>query len=77
MKKSQDADSGFSLTSLRVVAHSGGNHAQALALAAKSCGIPAEIVMPSNIPAVKIRAVKEYGATIHLHQPSEQVMSVC
>ena len=36
-----------------VVTHSSGNHAQALALAAKMRGIPAYIVMPSNAPQVK------------------------
>lgn len=59
--------------SLRVVTHSSGNHAQALALAARNLGIPADIVMPSNSPAVKIRAVKEYGGIVTLCQPSEQV----
>src|SRR5690242_15687196 len=40
-----------------VVTHSSGNHAQALALAARLRGIPAHIVMPRNAPAVKRRAV--------------------
>src|SRR5438445_7431394 len=40
-----------------VVTHSSGNHAQALALAAKLRGIPAHVVMPSNSSAVKRRAV--------------------
>jgi len=35
---------------LGVCTHSSGNHAQALALAAKMCGIPAYIVMPNNAP---------------------------
>ncbi len=43
-----------------VVTHSSGNFGQALALAAKSIGIPAYIVMPSNAPQVKKNAVKEY-----------------
>ena len=47
-----------------VVTHSSGNHAQALALAAKTRGIPAHIVMPSNAPTVKRRAVEGYGARI-------------
>jgi len=47
-----------------VVTHSSGNHAQALALAARRRGIPAWVVMPSNAPAVKRRAVAGYGATI-------------
>ncbi len=58
---------------LRVVTHSSGNHAQALALAAKNCGIPADIVMPSNSPEVKVRAVKDYGGIVTLCHPSEQV----
>src|SRR5262249_23038746 len=40
-----------------VVTHSSGNHAQAIALAAKMRGVPAHIVMPNNAPAVKRRAV--------------------
>jgi len=47
-----------------VVTHSSGNHAQALALAARLLGIAAHIVMPSNAAAVKRRAVEEYGASI-------------
>jgi len=48
-----------------VVTHSSGNHAQAVALAAKIHGIPAHIVMPTNAPEVKRRAVLGYGATVH------------
>lgn len=47
-----------------VVTHSSGNHAQALALAARMRGIPAHIVMPSSAPAVKRRAVLGYGARV-------------
>lgn len=47
-----------------VVTHSSGNHAQALALAAKRRGIPAWVVMPTNAPTVKRNAVADYGATI-------------
>ncbi len=47
-----------------VVTHSSGNHAQALALAARTRGIPATIVMPSNAPRVKREAVEGYGATV-------------
>lgn len=56
-----------------MVTHSSGNHAQALALAARNCGIPAEIVMPITSIAVKIRAVKDYGGIVTLCPPSEQV----
>src|SRR5436305_9852829 len=44
-----------------VVTHSSGNHAQALALAAKLRGIPAHVVMPRNASPVKRRAVEGYG----------------
>ena len=47
-----------------VVTHSSGNHAQALALAARMRGIPAYIVMPSNAPQVKKAAVQGYGGII-------------
>ncbi len=47
-----------------VVTHSSGNHAQALALAAKLRGIAAHIVMPSNATPVKRRAVEGYGANV-------------
>jgi len=44
--------------------HSSGNHAQAVAMAAKTLNIPAHIVMPHDAPKVKVAAVKGYGATI-------------
>src|SRR5688572_5812801 len=47
-----------------VSTHSSGNHAQALALAAKLRGIPAYIVMPDNAPTVKKAAVAGYGGMI-------------
>ncbi len=53
-----------------VVTHSSGNHAQALALAARMRGIPATIVMPSNAPAVKCAAVAGYGAEIIACEPT-------
>jgi threonine dehydratase/serine racemase len=53
-----------------VVTHSSGNHAQALALAARLAGIPAHVVMPSNAPAVKRRAVDGYGAVVHTCEPT-------
>ncbi|MCB2205644.1 pyridoxal-phosphate dependent enzyme [bacterium] len=55
-----------------VATHSSGNHAQALALAARVRGIPAYIVMPENAPAVKIRAVEGYGAQITFCRPTLQ-----
>jgi len=47
-----------------VIAHSSGNHAQALALAAKILGVRATIVMPNNSPKVKVAATRGYGAEI-------------
>jgi threonine dehydratase len=47
-----------------VVTHSSGNHGQALALAARSLGVKAFIVMPSNAPQVKKDAVSSYGGII-------------
>jgi len=55
-----------------VATHSSGNHAQALALAAKLRKIPAYIVMPSNAPQVKVDAVKGYGAEITFCEPTLQ-----
>ena len=53
-----------------VVTHSSGNHAQALALAAKLRGTPAHIVMPNNAAEVKQAAVAGYGARITLCEPT-------
>jgi len=53
-----------------VATHSSGNHAQALALAARMRGVPAFIVMPENSPAVKIEAVKGYGAQVRFCEPT-------
>jgi threonine dehydratase len=47
-----------------VATHSSGNHAAALALAARTRGVPAYIVMPDNAPRVKKEAVSSYGAEI-------------
>ena len=47
-----------------VVTHSSGNFAQALALAARSLDAKAYIIMPKNAPAVKVEAVKGYGAEV-------------
>jgi len=47
-----------------VVTHSSGNFAQAVSLAAKSCGIKAYIVMPKNAPKVKKEAVIGYGGIV-------------
>jgi threonine dehydratase/serine racemase len=55
-----------------VVTHSSGNHAQALALAAKMRNISAHIVMPSNASPVKRRAVEGYGARVIECEPTLQ-----
>jgi threonine dehydratase len=53
-----------------VVTHSSGNHAAALARAAKMRGIPAYIVMPKNAPLAKQEAVRRYGGDIVLCEPT-------
>ncbi|HPQ67943.1 MAG TPA: pyridoxal-phosphate dependent enzyme [bacterium] len=53
-----------------VATHSSGNHAQALALAARNRGVPAYIVMPDNSPASKKAAVAGYGAVITFCRPT-------
>jgi len=55
-----------------VVAHSSGNHAQALALAARLRGTRATIVMPENATAIKVAAVRDYGAEVVLCQPTQE-----
>ncbi len=64
----------FSLTAKEaqngVCTHSSGNHAAALALAARMRGIPAYIVMPENAPAIKKIAVAGYGAQITFCAPT-------
>ena len=53
-----------------VATHSSGNHAAALALAAKWRRIPAHVVMPDNASAVKKAAVVGYGAMIYGCEPT-------
>lgn len=53
-----------------VVTHSSGNFAQAVALAAKSLGIKAHIVMPSSAPEIKKVGVMEYGGNIYECEPT-------
>ena len=50
-----------------VLAFSSGNHAQAIALAARLHGMPAVVVMPTDAPALKQRATREYGAEVVLY----------
>ena len=55
-----------------VVTHSSGNHAAALAYAARTRGVPAYVVMPQTAPAVKVDAVRGYGAEIRFCAQSER-----
>ncbi len=54
-----------------VATHSSGNHAAAVARAAKLRGIPAHIVMPSNSAKPKIRVVEGYGGKITFCEPTQ------
>jgi len=54
-----------------VITHSSGNHAQAVALAAKLSGIKATIVMPKTSPQVKVNATRDtYGAHVVMCEPT-------
>lgn len=50
----------------KIIAASTGNHAQAVAFAAKSLGLKATIVMPETVPIVKQQATRSYGAEVVL-----------
>ncbi|HKC24613.1 MAG TPA: threonine/serine dehydratase [Thermoanaerobaculia bacterium] len=50
-----------------LVTVSAGNHAQAVAWAARVAGARATVVMPTDAPRAKIDAVKGYGAEVVLH----------
>jgi threonine dehydratase len=53
-----------------VVAASAGNHAQAVALAARLRGARADLVMPADAPLAKVAAVRAYGGEVHLVEGS-------
>jgi len=53
-----------------ICTHSSGNHAQAVALAAKQRGVSAYIVMPETAPRVKIEGVRSHGAEITFCEPT-------
>ena len=55
-----------------VVTHSSGNHAQALAWAARAAGVSATIVMPEGAPAVKVEATEALGAEVVLVPPGHR-----
>ncbi len=50
-----------------IVAFSSGNHAQAVALAARLHGVPAVVVMPADAPPGKLGATRGYGAEVVLY----------
>ena len=50
-----------------VVAASAGNHAQGVAMAARSLGVEATIVMPETTPQIKLDAVRFWGVNVVLH----------
>jgi len=53
-----------------VVTHSSGNHGAALALAARTRGIPAHVVVPQGAVKTKLAAIEAYGATLHPCAPT-------
>ena len=55
-----------------VITHSSGNHAAALAYAARARGVPCFVVMPDAAPAVKVEAVRGYGAEIRFCRQTER-----
>jgi threonine dehydratase len=55
-----------------VIAYSSGNHAQAIALAARLVGAPAVIVMPEDAPPAKLAATRGYGAEVVLYDRYRQ-----
>lgn len=50
-----------------VFAVSSGNHAQAVAIAARRAGLPATILMPEDAPPAKLAATRGYGAEVVLY----------
>ena len=53
-----------------VVTHSSGNHGAALALAARTRGIAAHVVVPAGAVRSKVAAIRNYGATVYECAPS-------
>jgi threonine dehydratase len=53
-----------------VIAASAGNHAQGVAMAARTLGVKATIVMPRTTPLIKVDAVRDLGARVLLHGDS-------
>lgn len=55
-----------------LVAHSSGNHAQAVAQAARSHRVKAVVVMPDTAPLMKVEATRRLGAEVVLVPPAER-----
>ena len=55
-----------------IVTHSSGNHARAVAYAARAFGVPATIVMPDTTPPAKVERTRELGAAVELVHPSRR-----
>ena len=53
-----------------VIAHSSGNHAQGVAYAARAIGVKATIVVPNDIPKIKLAATESYGADVVIVGPA-------
>ncbi len=56
-----------------VVAYSSGNHAQAVAYAARLLGVPATIVMPRDAPQAKLDGTRNCGAEVILYERSTEI----
>lgn len=57
-----------------VVTHSSGNHAQAVAYAARAFGVPAVVVMPDVAAPGKVAATRALGAEVVLVPPAERLV---
>ena len=53
-----------------MIAYSTGNHAQAVAKAARDTGVAATIVMSPDVPALKVAATERWGADVVMAEPS-------
>lgn len=60
-----------------VVTHSSGNHAGALALAAKLRGVKAHIAIPRGAPECKVEATKCYGGQVTMCEPTIEAREAC
>ena len=65
----RDAAAELDQRSRGVVAHSSGNHAQAIAFAAKKLGIRATLVVPETASSMKIEATRRWDAEVILVSP--------